>query len=205
MVSRKRNKGKERKAKKTLTLANKTMKEAEAFLQEWEKIVCSFWRALSCGVICDAIFDPTHTGTMFVIQDFARGRIGGIITRCGHGTPTRPYNNNHLVERFIDSYFYNWGGMGKNVITNLRDTFEKYPEVWNVESHCNMVINKLVCVGTNLLLSFDDYVRNSDEKYNSMRGDIAYTACAIVVLENYDGNGWLFRYKAKRSSVSCGG
>ena len=74
------------------------------------------------------------------------------------------------------------------MITNLRDTFEKYPEVWNVESHCNMVINKLVCVGTNLLLSFDDYVRNSDEKYNSMRGDIAYTACAIVVLENYDGN-----------------
>lgn len=85
MVSRKRNKGKERKAKKTLTLANKTMKEAEAFLQEWEKIVCSFWRALSCGVICDAIFDPTHTGTMFVIQDFARGRIVALLLDVAMG------------------------------------------------------------------------------------------------------------------------
>ena len=74
----------------------------------------------------------------------------------------------------------NWFSSSRmSTLNNLRETFETtHPEVWGNDGYRDMVVNILVCIGTNLLL---------DEHITAGNGLLAYHfIMAIVVMENYN-------------------
>ena len=149
MPSRKRNKGKERKAKKAELEAEKIRKEREAARSVWLK--------------------------------YARGveEDGRVISKCNHGCDLMiPDEDNHPVTNFLGALFIHTANKSNIQIPlaqYLVDTFTTYQEVWDNARYRAMAVNIFIAVGTNFLLQNE-------------RGGY-FLAHAIVILENYDGEG----------------
>ena len=162
MVSRKRNKGKQRKAKK----AEKEVEiERAEMRQTWQSLV---------------------TGEFAENNNIHMSKI-----TCNHGFDVTVILNKerHPVSCFMDTLFTN--SMRKDItmgsLANLRDTFQLHPAVWNNASHRQMARNLLVCIGTNSLLLLqletDKGIHTSTDDF---RFQVArYLTDAIMVLENY--------------------
>ena len=123
---------------------------------------------------------------------WARGEdmldYGRVITQCNHGCVLMIPDGNHPVAIFIDAFFIDclFGegsslaeGKGKHVVDNLSDSFGTQLAVWNDDSHRKMAKDLLLGIGTIMILG-------NEEKILTVPKEIAY---AVMVLENYDGNG----------------
>ena len=126
MPSRKRNKGKERKAKKAEQKVERIENE--------KMVVHKRWQGWARG---ENMLDN-----------------GSIITQCNHGCALMiPHDNNHPVSSFIDAFSMNrFLEPVKHISDNLRDTFNTYPEVWNDDCHRKMARGSLLRIGTNMIL-----------------------------------------------------
>ena len=130
MTSRKRNKGKERRAKKAELEAEKAKLEAKKE-ERLRGVVRSKWKI------------------------WARGDITELSIECNHGVDlVIPDEDDHPVTNFIDAFFL-YEAKNKNVpVENyLSDTFTRYQEVWDSERYREMAVDIFVAIGTNLLLS----------------------------------------------------
>ena len=128
MPSRKRNKGRERKAKKAQELK---MIEHE---KEMDKMVLrERWQGWARGVDIN----------------------GQVITQCNHGCDLVVPDNDHPVTAFIDDFFVNEIVKRMDIIDTLKVTFNSHRKVWKNESYRSMAINIFVAIGTNLLLQKD--------------------------------------------------
>ena len=123
MPSRKRNKGKERKAKKA---------EHE---KEMDKMnLRKRWQGWARGED---------------MRDLDNGRV---ITQCNHGCDLMMlYDSKHPVTSFMDAFFMSCAE-GKHVMDNLRHAFNTCPEVWNTDLYRKMTRDMLLGIGTNLIL-----------------------------------------------------
>ena len=147
MPSRKRNKGKERKAKKAELEAEKIEKERAAVRSVW--------------------------------VNYARGEVKvRQITQCNHGIDlVIPDEDNHPVTNFIDGMvLYDANNSNLHMRQYLRDTFVTHQEVWDNERYREMAVNILISIGANSMLSSD-------------LGTCFFLTYAVLVLENYDGEG----------------
>ena len=141
MVSRKRNKGKERKAKKE----ERTEENQRARMRtKWKLWASGVWK--------------------------------GAITPCDHGLDFNltMLADDHPVSSFVNAYLVNWCYKGMSPKQTLTGTFQTHPQVWKKKSYRDMARDIFVAIGTNLLAN------------DTTHPDIA---CAILVLENYDGSG----------------
>ena len=147
MVSRKRNKGKERKAKQTEAKAENE-KATIATLQ-------SIWQDWAKGKI------------------YGKNLENVVIPKCDHGCNTLiPDNDSHPVSRFMNGYFLNCLHKSMLSLDNVRALFTAHQEFWNNVSHRKMAINIMVRIGTNLMLTKaggQDYITDAImviENYN---------------------------------------
>ena len=148
MPSRKRNKGRDRKAKKAEV-------EAERIEREKEK-VSTVWKQGAGG----------------------EDKTGRKVVLCNHGcTLMIPNDNDHPVCSFMDTFHINAANQ-LDVVDNLSDTFKKHPQFWNSESFRAMAINVFVRIGTNMF-------------FDKRTSSLGFIAQAIVVLENYNGSGYI--------------
>ena len=175
MPSRKRNKGKERKAKKA---------ELEVKRIENEKMVVrEGWQGWARG---EHVLENRR-----------------VITQCNHGCILIIPDDNHPVTSFMDAFFINcyFAEGDINIADILRDTFNKYPEVWNDDGHRKMTRDMMLRMGTNMILG-------NKVNVTGMPRDIAY---AVLMLENYDGSGDLGStinsrvVTSKARDLGCGG
>ena len=195
MPSRKRNKGKERKAKKA---------EQEVERIENEKMVVrKRWQGRARG------------------EDMRDLDNGSIITKCNHGCDLMiPHDNNHPVTSFMDEFFmkcyFAEGGM--HVVQNLVDTFVTQLAVWNDDSHRKMTRNLMLRIGTNMIVDNNVDVLGVPrdiayavvvlENYDGS-GDIGSTIYCRVVESKYRdlrcGGGSSIRdvLKIYRKRISC--
>ena len=160
MTSRKRNKGKDRKAKKAALEAEK--------VDSVKELVRHQWHAWARG-----------------LDDSGR-----VISPCSHGGALIiPDDKNHPVCSFVDTFFLNTAVHNmhtlhnmydtfhkRNILQSLVDTFQRHAEVWKNESYRKMAIQILVHCGTTSLHCKD----------TGMPQEVTR---AIVILENYDGVG----------------
>ena len=122
MPSRKRNKGRDRKAKKAALEAEKVESERSALRR--------VWHAWARG-----------------LDD-----CGGVITSCNHGCDlVVPDDVNHPVCSFMDTLFRNDALHNMHTLYNMNDTFQRHAEVWKNESYRKMAIQILVHCGTTSL------------------------------------------------------
>ena len=199
MPSRKRNKGKERKAKKA---------EQELKMKEHEKemdkmILRERWQGWARGED---------------MRDLDNGRV---ITQCNHGCDLMMlYYNKHPVTSFMDAFFMNCAE-GKHVMDNLRYAFNTCPEVWNTDLYRKMTRDVMLGIGGNMFLL--DNEANIDIAYAVMVlesyggfGDIDSTINSRVVvtkIRDLGCNGselWgggsmrdVLKFYRKRLSCSC--
>ena len=85
--------------------------------------------------------------------------------------------DDHPVSSFMDQYYINLHHKDMTVAQNLRAIFQTHTQIWNDESHMKIVIDTLIHIGANMLLSNND------------RYDIANALCvaqSIVALEHYN-------------------
>ena len=154
MPSRKRDKGKERKAKK----AEQEAKEVESRIG----MARENWQGWARG------------------EDMYELDKWRVITKCNHGCALMIRDdNNHPVTNFIDAFFMNcFFNEGTHIVDNLRNTFHKYPEVWNTDLYRKMTRDLMLKIGTNLILG--------NKVKHSVPRNIAYV---VMLLENYAGSG----------------
>ena len=138
MTSRKRNKGKERKAKQA-----KLKNEGE------RKRIRNLWVAFACG------------------KDPASGLIRGEednweqIIQCDHGVGLALLDD--CVRAFMDDFFIDYYvNKDKHLVYNLVDKWEQHPEVWNNDTHREMAIGVFITIGTNFLLLGKDISTSID-------------------------------------------
>ena len=159
MVSRKRSKGKERKAKRA-------EKEAEIERTEMRQT----WQSLVTGEFAEN--NNIHMSKI----------------TCNHGFDVTMIlsKERHPVSCFMDTLFTN--SNRKDIagsFENLRDTFQLHPAVWNNASHRQMARNLLVCIGTNSLLRLETDKGIHTYTDDNVLRRAGYLTDAIMVLENY--------------------
>ena len=194
MPSRKRNKGKERKAKKA-------EQEVERIENE-RALTRELWQGWALG------------------QDMYIQDSGRIITRCNHGCVLMIPNDNHPVTSFMDAFFMKcFFSESKSIVDVLSDSFDTHRAVWNDDSHRNMISGLMLGIGTNMILGNDvnalglprniAYAVVVLENYDGS-GDIHKTMRSRVVASKYrDGLGGsgsvrdVLKFYRKRLSCSC--
>lgn len=129
MTSRKRNKGKERKAR-----AAKLEAEKE---RESRALVRNTWILWARGM--------NINGQSIEIE------------WCNHGISlVIPNEDDHLVANFMDAWVtYRVNPNNVHVGQYLRETFTTYQEVWDNERYREMAVNIFTAIGTNSLLSIE--------------------------------------------------
>ena len=126
MPSRKRNKGRDRKAKK----AEQKAALEVARIESLRAVIRSKWKRWARGV-----------------------DINGQSIECNHGVDlVIPDEDSHPVASFADAFFQSWATNSVHVGQYLRDTFTDFREVWDNESYREMAANIFIAVGTNYLL-----------------------------------------------------
>jgi len=134
MPSRKRNKGKERKAKKAELEAEVIVRKRAMARKAWQG-----WARVERDVIRSAQF----------------------ITQCNHGCALMiPDDANHPVTSFVDVLFMNcFFGQGKHTVDNLDDSFGTQLAVWNDDRHRKITIDLMIVIATNMILGKADVLR----------------------------------------------
>ena len=202
MVSRKRNKGKERKAKQAERKAKADERSVIQTCANWE------WKGLA---------------NRYRIVNNKK------ITQCDHGFGVVIPNDSKPVSSFMDKFWVNLWGM--SIIDNLIDTFNSHKEVWLDENYRQMTINILVCIGSNMMLderitgeqatlASIEYIPFRIAKviailegYHNGKGDITSNASIFnnytgTKLRDLDGGGSskrrdVLKFYRKRLSCSC--
>ena len=196
MPSRKRNKGKERKAKKA-------EQEVERIEHE-KKVVRDIWQGWARGE---------------VMLDNVR-----VNAQCNHGFDLMiPDDNNHPVTSFMDAFFMNcnFGEGRKETVQHLTDTFGSQLAVWNNDRHRKMTRDLMLGIGANMILLGNEanseivYVVVVLENYGGS-GDIDSTINSRVVASkardlSCGGSGLergssvrdVLKFYRKRLSCSC--
>ena len=72
--------------------------------------------------------------------------------RCNHGCDVATISNDHPVSSFMDQFYINLHYKGMTVGQTLREIFKTHTQIWKNGSHKNIVLDILVCIGTNMLL-----------------------------------------------------
>ena len=152
MPSRKRNKGKERKAKK----AGEEEKKREN--------VHKLWQGWARGYKSDCEMSLTKS------------------IQCNHGCDIMiPDDPNHPICSLMDAFFTDCKDL-----TNMQSVLKLHPQVWHNSINRKVMINILVRMGANLLLSA--YYHSLNNKVvSSVRGrGVILAITAITILENYN-------------------
>ena len=131
MPSRKRNKGKERKAKKAAL-------EAEV-IESKRAMARKAWHGWARGE--DVMLDNVR-----------------VITQCNHGCDLMiPDDANHPVTSFIDVLFMNYFFVEvKDIGDILADSFDTQLAVWNDDRHRKMTRDLMIGIATNMILGKAD-------------------------------------------------
>ena len=199
MPSRKKNKGKERKAKKAELEAEKSALEVETI----RALVHETWTGYARGIGMD-------------------GRK--LITLCNHGGDLIP-DNNHPVTSFMDSFYRNGAVNSMNIIDNSKDLFEAHREVWYNENYRQMAINIFIAIGTNFMLQKDiaedaSNIANTNQEAHAIvllenyddSGDfdsVIYNRVAAAKMRDFNGDNSTFslrdelKFYRKRATCSC--
>ena len=186
MTSRKRNKGKERKAKKLEAEQVAKKENARTTWQYWAR------------------------GEM----DLNVG--GNCIIQCNHGcNVTIPDDDNHPVCGFMDVYFTYFMDISSKYMTSLdllRETFNSQPQVWKHDNFREMAINILVGIGTNQLLAKENWSFLATaivalENYNGSGDLVLAFNCRGSVIKRRDIQGGnmrdLLKFYRKRTTCKC--
>ena len=198
MTSRKRNKGKERKAKKAEL-------EAELEAKKKRENAHDFWMGWS------------RTG----------GLLGGRTSACDHGLGIviSGDNNHPVITSFLDTFFVN-SAANMTIPDNLRCVFNfnSHSQMWKNESSRNNVINIFIAIGTNLLLWNDTNKELFSEvaseiaravvifeNYNTETGDFGSTinnrlVCSKAIKLHPSGSSSerdVLKFFRKRTACSC--
>jgi len=137
MTSRKRNKGKERKAKKAELEAEKVALEVERMERE-RGIVRNGWKSWARGV-----------------------DINGQSIECNHGIAlVMPDDKNHPVVNFMDTFHVNGALKQIFVADNFRDTFTRHQELWGNKRYREMAVNIFIAIGTNFMLNDNEEAKD---------------------------------------------
>ena len=124
MTSRKKVKGKDRKAKQAK--------------QEAEKTRCRWvgW-ASGEGFQCRLVYNSSGRGIV-----------------CDHGFGDLiPDEDNHPVCAFMDAFFMDYLGCVKIGVSEfLYNTYKKHPQVWENDNHRRLARDLLISIGTNMML-----------------------------------------------------
>ena len=126
MTSRKRNKAKERKAKK-----------AEKEVESHTRAARKHWICWAFGVNDDGMAGPGGTSI------HAEG--------CNHGIVMPDMD--HPVCAFMDSFHVNAIVKNTEMAPNLEDTYRNHPQVWNNDNNREIATSIFVRIGTNMLLN----------------------------------------------------
>ena len=130
--SRKRNKGRDRKAKKAALEAEQAALEVERMERE-RGIVRNRWKSWARGV-----------------------DIYGQVIQCNHGVDLMIPDDNHPITSFMDALF-TYAAHDRLLHTGryLVDTFTAHQEVWDNERYRETAVKILITIGTNFTLSSD--------------------------------------------------
>ena len=188
MPSRKRNKGKERKAKKAELKAERLTSTLIALTRE-------IWHGLALG----------------------KDSKGRKVIHCNHGLDLIA-DDNHPVPSFIDRFYINRAFNKMASTDNLRELFQTHREVWDKENYRQMAINMFIAIGTNFLLqkhSGNDaaniaFTITLLENYDGS-GDfesMIFTRGAATKLRNFNGGSSTgirdeLKFFRKRTSCKC--
>ena len=126
MTSRKRNKAKERKAKK-----------AEKEVESHTRAARKHWICWAFGVNDDGMAGPGGTSI------HAEG--------CNHGIVMPDMD--HPVCAFMDSFHVNAIVKNTEMAPNFEDTYQNHPQVWNNDNNRKIATDIFVRIGTNMLLN----------------------------------------------------
>ena len=160
MPSRKRNKGKERKAKKA---------EARASRMEQHWLEWALWGQDNNKVQCD--HGLTTESFSKTASENDNVKING---------QQFAISDDHHIFTFIDSFFNDREKEDTQSMKCLLALFETQREVWMNDLHRKVVIEILTSMAVNLLLH--------EVQYGSTSLTLClYITRAIIVLENYDG------------------
>ena len=131
MTSRKKIKGKDRKAKQAKQEADKIEKAREKARCEWVG-----W-ASGGGFQCRLAYNSSGRGIV-----------------CDHGFGDLiPDEHNHPVCAFMDTFFMDyWDRENIGISELLNNTYKKQPQVWDNDNHRRLARDFFVSIGTNLIL-----------------------------------------------------
>ena len=126
MPSRKRNKGKERKAKKAALEAEVIESKRAMARKAWHG-----WARRGENI-----------------------RSVQFITQCNHGCDLMIPDDNHPVTSFMDAFFMNcYFAQGrKDIVGSLADSFGTQLAVWNDDRHRKMTRDLMLVIGANMIL-----------------------------------------------------
>ena len=99
-----------------------------------------------------------------------------VVSTCNHGYEIVIPTDDHPVSSFMDQFYINLHHKGMSVSKNLRAIFQTHTQILNNEIHRKLVLDTLVHIGTNMMLSQGQY-------------DIANALCvaqSIVALEHFE-------------------
>ena len=190
MPSRKRNKGKERKAKKVEL-------EVER-IESVRAVIRSKWQG--------------HVRREHMIN--------GQSVECNHGLDlTIPDDINHPVINFIDALVVYWVHNlhyhnNMNVGKYLQDTYTTHPQLWGNESYREMAVNIFIAIGTNFMLCNQRpqdeakaivALENYDGSSGGFGGSVLYNRVAATKMRDIHSGTKrdVLKFFRKRTSCSC--
>ena len=188
MPSRKRNKGRDRKAKKVALEVEKIEKKRRALRTTWQ--------CLAHGVDLNGQSIECNHGVDLMIPD----------------------EDNHPVINFIDELLVYGAHENNNVHVGqyLRDTFTTHQEVWDNERYREMTVNIFLAIGTNFMLrarsEHASVPRNvamavvALENYDGSGAFVVYNRVASTKMRDLLGGHSLrdmLKFFRKRTSCKC--
>ena len=193
MTSRKRSKGKERKAKKALELEKAKLKEESRLAG-----IRNTWQSWARGMDC-------------------RGRS----IECNHGISLMiPDEDDHPVTKFIDGWFLH-GADDNEMRLYLDHTLQTHPQVWNNKSYREMAARIFISIGSNFLICNEDigdedakcpndiaitilHLENYDGSEGSFNSVVGERSTAVKMRELYRSSRRdVLKYYRKRTICKC--
>jgi len=116
---------------------------------------------------------------------------------CNHGCDMIISDDDHPVSSFMDQFYFHLSQKEMKafdvvVSETLRELFVTHRHIWNNESYRKLVIDVLVCIGTNEML------HEARGKEINMSWPICLAHCTVI-LEHYEGPGSI------NVAFNCGG
>ena len=112
---------------------------------------------------------------------------------CDHGCAMT--SNSHPVTSFMDQLYINLHPKGMSVQGSLHNLFETHRQIWTSESYRKIILDILIRIGTNMLLS---------KRWQDVMENALCVAQSIVIFEQYydtDNMGSFVNSRAVRSKT----